>query len=131
MTANELINKSRKMGVLSRELRIGSLILYQGEPKEIAGITEEYPYINDITFDYLEWDEVKPIPLTEEWLLKLGFEYDKTMPFLLCKGAFNINTENHNIWQYGHKVITSPRHVHQLQNLYFALSGQELEVKAK
>jgi hypothetical protein len=84
----------------------------------------------------------KPIPQTEEWLLKFGFE--KT----------NIKMSGCNVWQKGkYRVlksylnddntyslcidgITPPtwaiakfEYVHQFQNIYFALEKQELEIK--
>lgn len=70
-------------------------------------------------------DVVSPIPLTEEWLLKFGFEkkrdffhldYESFCIFLDKKGYYtHINCGNLYI-----------KHVHQLQNLYFALTGKEL-----
>lgn len=78
----------------------------------------------------------EPIPLTEEWLLKFGF--DKVLPrndkiyyrlndyfviedsrvFLLGDDAFEIL-----------KLRQEIKYVHQLQNLYFALTGEELTIK--
>lgn len=120
----------------AEELRIGNLVLYQGDPKIIVGITEEHPYIDDITFDYLDWDEIKPIPLTEEWLLNLGFTTDPKH-HVLCYdlGLLSIELPNKfhssgrayfNSWAILNEM---PKHVHQLQNLYFALTGQELVIK--
>jgi len=68
----------------------------------------------------------KPIPLTEEWLLRFGFE-----SLLSGAGYVKNYTEigcNHN----GLNIIASGlkiEFVHQLQNLYFALTGQELTIK--
>jgi hypothetical protein len=80
-------------------------------------------YGNELGFILLE-EEAKPIPLTEEWLVKFGFEgWDK--------GDYTMNLSNANfyklpIWQPLAKNI---KHVHQLQNLYFALTGEELTIK--
>lgn len=66
---------------------------------------------------------IESIPLTEEWLLKFGFE-----SLLNGAGYVKKGTEigyNHN----GFYIITSGlkiEYVHQLQNLYFALTGTEL-----
>jgi hypothetical protein len=69
-----------------------------------------------------------PIPLTEEWLVRFGFE----------KSAFNENVySNKSIildkrklgWLLCDNSIDNLKHiehVHQLQNLYFALTGEEL-----
>jgi len=81
-----------------------------------------------------------PIPLTEEWLLKFGFEYNikryyhpTTMLFELFNvsalhGGFKIiagRKEKNIILQISHPI----KHVHQLQNIYFALTGEELIIK--
>ena len=78
-------------------------------------------------------DEFDPIPLTEEILLKCGFTY--------IKETFSYHDKFHNIYisTIG-EFVFSPfcsndgdclikiQYVHQLQNLYFALTGQELEI---
>lgn len=78
----------------------------------------------------------EPIPLTEEWLLKFGFE-DGTRKRLgvskdgeICvsfhrkRGIAFISDSRDNNYAF-----SSPcEHVHQLQNLYFALCGEELTI---
>ena len=59
----------------------------------------------------------RPIPLTEEWLVKLN-----PNKLLLSKDKFGIL-----IWIHGDKLYIE--HVHQLQNLYFALTNEELTIK--
>jgi len=82
------------------------------------------------------WAEIKPIPLTEEWLLKFGFEsqynnmtYITTFnlsdtPFSYVQGKFVVNTSTGDFCVYIDKV-------HSLQNLYFALTGEELKQQEK
>jgi len=75
----------------------------------------------------------EPIPLTEEWLLKFGFEkhrfshlkkHKSGVVLCLLDDCFVLNNyKDHLIINYKNK------YVHQLQNLYFALTGQELELK--
>jgi len=83
----------------------------------------------------------EPIPLTEEWLLKFGFEkvrIDYTLThcyhyqneycwIYLIHGGFEFEfiTGNHRF-----NLMRNFEHVHQLQNLYFALTGQELTIKS-
>jgi hypothetical protein len=86
---------------------------------------------------------ISAIPLTEEWLLKFGFEnnihgnhnryfkdgiYPRSFAFQFYKngrvdfwyGDFNVGNLN--------RIKYNPlQYVHQLQNLYFALTGKELE----
>lgn len=80
----------------------------------------------------------KPIPLTEEWLLKFGFEkeYDK---FMFSKDKLTILIREHDTFNPNGRVYWNswtikecqPEYVHQLQNLYFALTGEELTFKSE
>ncbi len=80
---------------------------------------------------------IKLIPLTEEWLLKFGFEkvlnqYKKITD--VSKDTFNnipfIILFLGNQFQYDDlRFRTNLKYVHQLQNLYFALTGEELNIK--
>ena len=64
---------------------------------------------------------IKPIPLTEEWLVKFGFKKG-------VKGWFKTLDKNYkfNLYLYHDSKYKS---VHQLQNLYFALTNEELTFK--
>jgi|SRR5690606_10142993 len=74
--------------------------------------------------------EVKPIRITEEILLKCGFDWkeynDYRHPVLigtltLYEGVAELNiSDMYSVW------VNS---LHQLQNIHFALMGEELEVK--
>ena len=100
------------------ELRIGNWVLSptQGEIQIENG------------WQIDEGEEVKPIPLTEEWLERFGFEYSdlngdsglwKIPPFQIY-GKYN---------QFLYDYRLDVNYVHQLQNLYFALTGEELTIK--
>lgn len=86
----------------------------------------------------IEVDEIGiPIPLTEEWLLRFGFKGPKSEAgkyyslskhrvYLFdsgCEFEFNICETLRVNLHHRYKQI---QHVHQLQNLYFALTGEEL-----
>jgi hypothetical protein len=75
---------------------------------------------------------VQPIPLTEEWLLKFGFEPDKDNAHFLNKEPFTLteHPEGFIVWHKGHALGIVINHVHQLQNLYFALTSQHLTLNA-
>ena len=80
---------------------------------------------------YLE-GEFEPIPLTEEWLLKFGFDhhYDLGKRKFMNIKTLTIETnssENFPVYYTTQKIIICYiKYVHQLQNLYFALTGEEL-----
>ncbi len=77
----------------------------------------------------------KPIPLTEEWLVKLGFEKDNTFmskehPFAeYVKEGVIINLPYLNFVFNETESDIQIKSVHQLQNLYFALTSEELQIK--
>jgi len=70
---------------------------------------------------------INPIPLTEEWLVKFGFENNSMNldeeGFLHLDISFigGVNVYINDM-EYPHI-----NHVHQLQNLYFALTQEEIK----
>jgi hypothetical protein len=111
----------------SNELRIGNYYLSFGvDLKQVETLTKD-----KILIDFT------PIPLTKEWLLNLGFKKDVDGSFM--KNDISIfldkrfktnlflqeNQDNFKWFSYECKI----QYVHQLQNLYFALTGDELIFK--
>jgi hypothetical protein len=89
--------------------------------------------------------DLQPIPLTEEWLLKFGFKrrkyensywFEKSKNKLLFlsndinpnKGCAYSTKLDHIFLHDGPSNIKKVKYVHQLQNLYFALTGNELKL---
>ena len=74
----------------------------------------------------------KPIPITEEWLLKFGF-FKHNNAYVLEKPNENIMNFKFSIWSdFTYNSSEFPvelKYVHQLQNLYFALTGTHLKLK--
>ncbi|MHA2366888.1 MAG: hypothetical protein ACXAC7_23250 [Candidatus Hodarchaeales archaeon] len=74
-------------------------------------------------------DEGKPIPLTEEWLAKFGF---KKYPGRLNKfdrdDFWTCDLMNGNEWCFK-DIECCIKYVHQLQNLFWVLTGKELTIK--
>lgn len=77
--------------------------------------------------------EMEPIPLDESWLLRFGFTRctDNTswheFKSLAVSASGAISIAHRNAWN---NASTKVQYVHQLQNIYFALTGEELELKA-
>lgn len=79
-----------------------------------------------------------PINLTSEWLLNFGFEESG-----FNMGEYEVDTYKLNGFTFSHasfgektaryqgKLLEYPTFVHQLQNLYFDLTGSELKLKEK
>lgn len=114
-----------------RELRIGNLVQDVFGIGEVSCIPNKdlVSLLKDGNIFYRMSEEVNPIPITEEWLRRLGF----------------VNRDS-NVWyrdwiyvllyDSGLTFVCGSRHVdffyvHQLQNLYFALTGEELTLNQK
>jgi hypothetical protein len=79
----------------------------------------------------LDIDNVEYIPLTEEWLLKFGFEtsdWDNNSTYrkMIGNNDYTIVFDEYSNTMVGDILIKEIKYVHQLQNLYFALTGEEL-----
>ena len=116
----------------ARELRVGQNYLYDGNIIKLCGSFLAM-YLQNDTDLYLY-----PIPITEEMLLKCGFEKRQqsdnffyfgygtnpiTKDWMLCLKYFQ--DENRFFFLNGHHNI---KYLHQLQNLYFTLTGKELDI---
>ena len=113
----------------SNQLRLGNWVYNTHNiPMVVKTIGIDYIYVDfkNNPGDLLEfntYNPFKPIPLTEEILLKCGFEKKD--------GLFVFNNvviwSRNDIFNYeGLKYIKS---LHQLQNLYFALTNKELNIE--
>ena len=81
--------------------------------------------------------KTNPIPLTEKWLLKFGFEETEKRTWELSQIgndidlciSLNDGKGTAILWQADPIYIQNIDNIHQLQNLFFALTGEELKVK--
>jgi len=108
----------------ANEFRLGNLIYYKTEFGELM----VYRMANIHAETYLGVYE--PIPLTPEILGKCGFSFFCN-GYYANKGSFELCIiENEFIYFSIEQQITGKKieYVHQLQNLYFALTGTELEI---
>jgi hypothetical protein len=115
----------------ANELRIGNYVKFGKLFKKVVEIAEEGFYILDKDGTTLKntWADLQPIPLTKEWLLKFGFD-GCTAPNKCIKVGYNDDDFIHNQMSlmFKRNIIIKLNYVHQLQNLYFALTGEELVV---
>lgn len=84
-------------------------------------IQVQYDTFSKVKFNPSYW---KPIPLTEEWLLKFGF---KPLGKDWQKNGIIIHTRKRGFVL--RKSVPIIEYVHQLQNLVYALTGKELETE--
>jgi hypothetical protein len=134
----------------AEELRIGNLVWISDTVTLML-----YREIEKINIHHLMgltgWKEpiveIEPIPLTKEWLIRFGFNYED--PLIYGKSGWYLKLKNQDLPSFiffnNHLqcslFISSSfnmcfidinghcEHVHQLQNLYFSLTGQELTIK--
>ncbi len=118
----------------SSDLRIGNLVDLGNRIAKVTEINHLACVVVDLeeTQDTIEdYERVKGIILTEEWLEKFGFKRS---------GLYNLKDEVYIYDEYGlidtgfeyrfNYTQIKLKYVHQLQNLYFALTEEELEIKA-
>jgi hypothetical protein len=125
------------------ELRIGNYVNNKSRFDIVTCL--EYVTFEDIINvrgQYYECFPPEPIPLNREWLRNLGFDtggYDLLFwehPNLPNIDFAGINWADEEFPEYQflnveiNNNIIKIKYVHQLQNLYFALTGEELVVKA-
>ncbi len=94
----------------ANELRIGNYVY-----DNLGGVLKIKGISLDSTLSH-----IKPIPLTEEWLFKFRLMSIKTE-----LGFWNNGDAIY--FSYGFEKSIELKYVHQLQNLYFALTGEELK----
>lgn len=122
------------------ELRVGNWVLWNGEYVNVYGLEKALERFERTKINDLYIEDFEPIPLTEEILLKCGFEDEDGGFGRWLRLDYDIHNKNrHMLYKIGieriemcSKGMTTAdaplKHLHQLQNLYFALTGQELPV---
>lgn len=116
------------------ELRIGNLFVWSGFAS--MGQGQDVVGFNNIGYHNL----MEPIPITPEWLEKFGFEnigtddYHSKPMFKKhgCDWKYCLEGYFSQYFCQGHSepaIVGDIQYVHQLQNLYFALTGEELTIK--
>lgn len=138
----------------ANELRIGNYVTVDNEKyhpklKSVVLLVQAIDYNRDtenknthsINLEHINQEEnkyyesyaqfikfINPIPLTEEWLVKFGFnnkgnKYTIDNSRIICHLKIDIKVS-------GSKYrLNHIKNVHQLQNLYFALTGEELTIE--
>ena len=125
------------MELKANELRIGNLVEIN------MPITNKIISIDVYHISELKKNKgyFKPIPLTEEWLLKFGFEddgvwihkiikleHDRMLGIDLNNNHFFLSQwDKHN--NFRDCFLVKCEFVHQLQNLFYSICGKELEIK--
>lgn len=114
----------------ANELRIGNFVFEdtKEEPLKVWGIKPDRR--NHLMVNDCEIEIIRPIPITEEWLVRFKFNeginkiYTSQSGYIIeFDDCFKFYLIEYGDW------YSEIKHVHQLQNLYFSLTGEELTIK--
>ena len=115
-----------------RELRIGNLLYSNLTERKFICSSED---IYNLSMDY-NANNANYVELTEEFLLKSGFkaiiflnEYlvqEKWYKYLDIIIRYGVFDGHRFIFDFANEKCVNLKYVHQLQNLYFAICGEEL-----
>lgn len=120
----------------ANEIRIGNLFTHANENGTFNIVVKEIlerginTHFNNGTW-FIGLNNINPIPLTEEILLKAGFEKD-TGEFYLYKDITVRKTYfSDDFWRFvfKHQRIKDIKYLHDLQNTIFALTGEEIKIE--
>lgn len=120
------------------DLRIGNYVNIEGDVVKVKEIYEKsIHYANGEYESYATEDFIHPIELTEEILVKIGFEkFVKSFRMELsgCRLDYFIDKTLYIYKKHTNCCLIKDleikcEYIHQLQNSFFLLTGKELEVE--
>jgi len=116
---------------MKKEFRIGNYVDLGNRIAYISEILHDgYTCIDlEETQDTFESTErVKPVQLTNEFLIQIGCtqSQEDSMFFLEGFGLIDFDGRGNFEWIYNDGLYVKLNYIHQLQNLYFALKGEEI-----
>jgi len=108
----------------AQELRIGNLVQFYSKKRGAWKLDK----VHSDYFKPKELSNVKPIPLTEEWLERLGFNDGSDLQITENIYLIAMSDNSVRLAESGNFIGVNIQYVHQLQNLYFALTQKELTI---
>lgn len=129
----------------AKDYRIGNLVYYHIE--DSMDERKEWNEVSPIDYDdlrcfvqYEDNSEYRPIPLTEEWLLKFHRNEDEIEKSKRFPNEITIYDRFLFIWKpeykywyvvtaYHKEYLSKIEFVHEYQNFIFALTGEELTLE--
>lgn len=129
----------------AKDLRIGNYVNHTELGFiQVCGMNTEviqFDYKKDPFYEEIPFDKLSYIRLTEDILLKCGFEWqdvkthsdDRPPTKMLWKETLLVQHHDNGLWSFiiaGYPIVPPEisQYLHQLQNLYFSLTGEELEI---
>lgn len=120
------------------ELRLNNLLMYEDSIVPIIGMenNDESVIVKINSLTSVDYKKLKPIALTAEWFSRLGFKEayrsKSRVRFDLpnyCRYDFDLDSNKilQGFLFFGNYIKCN--YLHQLQNIYFTLTGEELKIK--
>lgn len=116
----------------SKELRIGNLVAtcQNDEAKNVDSVSKDIIRLDDgIRMWKFDIVDIIPVPITGVRLLKMGFEISKDGNFYGKKTNGKDYFFLTNDFQPYLPVKKDLKYIHQLQNLFYLVTGEELTFK--
>ena len=117
----------------AKELRIGNLAQDQNgnilKCCELNKISCGFEVIDRSKFPLPFGWKAEPIPLTEEWLVRAGFEKAIDSNLWVNDSYYQLTFNSQigaSLYEDEYWIKSNIIYLHSLQNLYFALTGEEL-----
>ena len=104
----------------AKNLRVGNTVL------DVTGVLDLEP--NDFV-DKPLMRRITPIQLSPDWMEALNFEWDGERWFHKIEDWIMIDPADNMVRLWDGWLNKEVKYVHELQNLFFALTGEELELK--
>lgn len=127
---------TRKNDMKPTELRIGNLVMYNGEVVRVEMITKKkigyHRHKGETRMNYARLFEVEPIPITEELLTKCGFDEPCDGVYEHNYGGFEVTKEGDEwwvSWRGGCDYWFVIKYLHDLQNAYQLITKGELTLQ--
>lgn len=112
----------------STELKIGNFMHFEKTPITVNALIREEVYYDTTNTNGEIGSDVTPIPITEKWLIKFGFEESDWAGGCFIKESIFIDLSDFECGYKKNWFDVKIKYVHQLQNLYFSLTQKELTI---
>lgn len=122
--------------IRTEELMIGNWVIVDEVPRQVSSITKKkigfHTNPDKPRLQYARYFELKPIPLSHDLLIKIGFEQDSYRLFVHPDTGFEVFYKREYFATINHVEYTISEPIaslHQLQNLYYSLERKRLKIE--
>lgn len=122
----DTINRDREVHLPNNcPQKIGLIEFFKVELYDI-----DIPFANQFVIDQTDISDLCGIPLTEDRLIKFGFEKIGDTTYIFGDLVIDFPSKTYETgmtkWRMSPIILSHPHYVHKLQNLYFVLEDKEL-----